>query len=450
MDPARALLARQPLKGRAIALFFGLALVVAAALRTVWIIDMEYKGDERFMFDRSQAIPAHEPWPELGMPSGQGLRNPAFSIWIFVWLARYFHANTPLLLDRSVIYCNVAAFVGLAVFAWTKRDAKQREAWLWAMAIGGASGISVLLHRKIWAQSVLPIFCVAFLIGWSRRDTWIGAALWGLFGALLGQIHMSGFFFAFAFFLVDLTIGSLRFDRPKGHRTKWPTWIIGSCAGAYLLKPWIKYVLSGVDKGAPWSREEVMSGRFFRTWFSDTCGLGLDYSLGGNFPEFLKGPKIGHQDDVYLPMLLQGVGFTIGIFACVLLVRGVSKGVGARVASGRSLVDRLLSIDDVEQAIVSSLLAYGVCITLSGIHVYRHYLLVTFPLEWLSLAWVILKWSPRPRVVLGGMWLAQLGLSYCFLTYIHEHKGAPWGDYGQAYRVQNPAVEKVRGWSAMP
>lgn len=405
--------------------FFVVAVLVGIALRLTWNQDMEFKGDENFMFERSQRVGVEEEWPELGMPSGVGLRNPGMSIWVFVGLARAFAAKTPMTLDRAVVLMNCFA---LAWALWMAArlvpdDGKQREAWLWATALAAVNPIALLLERKIWAQSVLPTFSIAFLVGWWRRDRAWGAALWGLVGALVGQIHMSGFFFAAGFAAWDLVLGWTQ--RARRPRTKWLAWIGGSAVGAIPLWPWVKYVLSGTDKGPPWSWETVSGFRFFRHWVSDALGLGLDYSLGSQYWDFLRWPLWGESKDFYPALYVQGVSFAVGALVLV-----------AAVARGWRDVVRVRSWSETAFTLAAAFLGYGLLITGAGVLVFKHYLIVTFPLEWLSLGYLAMRYLKRPRLALFAVWAAQLFLSVNFLTYIHEKGGALGGDYGRAYSQQ--------------
>ena len=43
------------------------SIVVGAAFRFAWPGDMEFKADERYMFERSQFVGVSEPWPAVGM-----------------------------------------------------------------------------------------------------------------------------------------------------------------------------------------------------------------------------------------------------------------------------------------------------------------------------------------------------------------------------------------------
>ncbi|MEO8874888.1 MAG: hypothetical protein ABI461_04810, partial [Polyangiaceae bacterium] len=278
--------------------------------------------------------------------------------------------------------------------------------------------------------SVLPIFCVLFLVGWMRRGRWEGAILWGLMGALLGQIHMSGFFFAFGFFAWEAALGWSRRDRPK---TKWIGWVLGSMLGSITLVGWVKYVLSGVDHGEKWNLDEVLSGRFLRTWFSDGLGLGLDYSLGNHYADFLRYPLIGESKDYYPALYMHGASFCAGLIAVaaalVMVVRWL-------LADG-SIRGAVRSSSEVGHTLAAAFFGFGIALTFSGVHIFRHYLLVTFPLEWVSFAYLAFVATKRPRALLAVMWCAQLGLSATFLHYIHVNGGAVGADYGPAYSSQN-------------
>ena len=181
----------------------GVALVAGATLRFTWNADMEFKGDESWMYQRAVHVGRGEPWPELGMPSGVGLRNPGFSVWLFVGLSHLTGATTPLQLERGVVALNVAALVLLAFFIWRCVPEDEREIWMWAAALAAVNPLGLLLQRKIRAQSTLPLFCVLFLWGWWwPRPAGRGCALglrrrapradsheWLLPGCLLPPVH---------------------------------------------------------------------------------------------------------------------------------------------------------------------------------------------------------------------------------------------------------------------
>lgn len=417
----------QPLSSvpRPLWVFFGLCVVVAAALRFVWLNDMEYKGDEQWMFEHALRIPDKDPWPELGMPSGVGLRNPGLSVAIFAALAKLAAVQNPLELCQSVAGTNVLAFALLFVGVLWLVPVGRRETWGWALALSAVNPLGVLFQRKIWAQSVLPLLCVLFLFGWLRRQRAWGAALWGFIGALLGQIHMSGFFFAAAFFLCEVTLGRLRSSRP---RTKWLAWFGGSLAGAWPLIPWLQYVLKSNERSHSKWWDNVSSLHFFKSWFSDSLGLGLDYSLGDQYLDFLRYPLLG-SGDYYPALYFHGVAFSLGAFVLFCVLASLYR---MRTSFGHRLAG-LRSVSEDTFTLLAGFVGYGVLLTLSGVPVHRHYLIIAFPLEGLLLAALALRHVPRPRLVLGTLWGTQLALSLTFLHYIHENGGAIRGDYGRAY-----------------
>jgi hypothetical protein len=409
--------------------FVAFAIAIGALLRFGWLTDMEYKYDEQWMFERSQAVPAREPWPELGMTSSVGLRNPSLSASVFIVLAKLSGAHDPVALCRAMVACNVLAFVLFFVWMLRALPKHEQEPWLWALALAAVNPVTVLLHRKIWAQSILPIFCVLFLIGWLRRDRAWGAALWGLVGAALGQIHMSGFFFAAGFFVWEIGLGRQRTSRPKAN---WLAWFVGSLAGSYPMLPWIKYILGRNNPGPPYDIHNVLSFSFYRLWLSETFGLGLDYSLGEHFLDFLRSPLL-LPGDFYPVLYLHGIAFAVGAYVAFWLGRAAWNRRAGAFQTARSALQGCS-----EAAFTSSaaFFGYGLSMTLSGMTVWRAYILVTFPIPWMALAYLMLRFVPQPRRLLSLLWAVQLGLSIAFLLYIHAHQGALGADYGRGFRWQ--------------
>src|SRR5204863_7599971 len=122
----------------------------------------------------------------------------------------------------------------LFLFAWRVVPPGQRELWLWTAALASTNLVATVYARKIWAPNLLPLFCVILLIAWSYRQTFAGALVWCITGALVGQIHMSGFFFCGA-----VVIGTALFARTN---VRWRAWAAGSAWGAIFVLPWLDYV----------------------------------------------------------------------------------------------------------------------------------------------------------------------------------------------------------------
>jgi hypothetical protein len=406
---------------------------LGAILRLVFGADMEFKSDEQWMFDRAVRTGITEPWPLLGMPSGVYVRNPGMSVWVFVLLARLFHVVTPVELGRAVQLLNTAA-LGVLLFFATRlvRNAREREIWLWAIALGAVNPFAILYQRKIWAQSVLPLFSACFLVAWWKRGTRSGAFFWGLIGACLGQIHMAGFFFAAGFALW----GAL-WDR-KGVR--WRYWFLGSVLGAIPLLPWLAHFADSARHGGHsifFGWNEASQLKFWVFWITDSLGLHLGNSLGvkisnsglRQLADFLRYPLVGGH-------ATYGVAAVhLGLLALAVLI------LGPALRRPRSLTG-ILRGDGGPTALTrtAALWGYGLLITAATIVVHRYYLIITFPLEFLWLAHLALRggfWSERRgRDLLALSFVLQLLLSASFLGYIHVNGGAPLGDYGVAYSAQ--------------
>src|SRR5581483_2964418 len=75
--------------------FLVTAILLGALLRLSFPADIEYKGDEKYMFEATQDYRATGTLPLLGMKSGIKLKNPGMSIWVFDVLSKISGASNP-------------------------------------------------------------------------------------------------------------------------------------------------------------------------------------------------------------------------------------------------------------------------------------------------------------------------------------------------------------------
>ncbi len=403
-----------------------LAILAGALLRNAWAEDMEWKKDEQRMFDDALRVAHGAPWPWVGMRSGVGTANPGMSLWIFAGLARLGHVETPTELARAVIVMNTLALALLALFAAARTDEDEREEWLWATALACVSPSGVQLQRKIWAQSVLPLLSLATLTAWWYRRRRAGAFGWGLLGACLGQIHMSGFFWAAA--LAGYTaLGERGRPRGDGSRTRWGAWLAGSVAGAWPLVPWARLALLQPGGSPTTYLLEPLQFGFWRHAGMDAAGAGTYFSLGrASFASLLGEPVVaGIPSCALLAVQLAAAALTALALASGLRAFARAPGWRARLFGGGPT--RLLQN--------AAMLGYGTLITLAGIRFRPHYLIVLFPLIQLALARAALA-HPKGRRILAGLVTAHALLAAGFLLHVHARGGAPGGDYGVSYRAQ--------------
>lgn len=400
-------------------LLIGALIVIGAGLRLCLPGDIEYKADEQYMFDAAMNVGRSQPWPDVGMPSGASLRNPPMSIWLFVVLARMTGVSSPPGLSAVVEVLNIAALVTLALFALRRLDGAWRRAWLWGVGLAAVNPVAVQLQRKIWAQSVLPFFTALLFWAWSHRRTFPGAFFWGLLGALVGQIHMSGFFFAPALLGWTILFGDRR-------EVRWSAWFAGSAIGAIPLIPWLKAIAAGSSGEASGFRPlEILFFRFQLFFVSEPLGLQIRQSLGAkSFKAFNAFPG-----GTYLAGVLQLLLLVSGLFALYLGVRlAFEHRKRWRVwLSGRG--------SDASLLIAAVAIAYWLLLTVTTIRLHRHYMLIIFPLSYVLLAYVVLTHRRGSRV-LGAMAGAQLILCGLFLAFVHMNEGAAEGDYGVTYDAQ--------------
>ena len=400
--------------------FLCLSLLLGACLRLSFPGDIEYKGDEKYMFDASQKVGVTEPWPALGMLSGANIDNPGMSVWIFVALAKVTGASNPPELARAVQLMNILGLLALAFFVLRILPESQRLPWYWATAFAAVNPAAVLFQRKIWAQSTLPLLCVLVWIAWHYRKTRWGAFFWGLVGACVGQIHMSGFYLA-----GGILLWTLLHDRAA----KWGSWFLGSILGAVPLVPWLHYMATKPANTAYFDWRYfwwLIYPKYWIYWLTNSLGLGLTHSLGsGPFKEFLRYPLIGG-GPTYLAGLLHAA---IVVLGCLFLYSAFRKGEFMRGIRDRS---------ETGLAVNAVFIAAGVLMALCGFRIFQHYLIMSFPLEWVWLARLNPGDSVKGRRLLGVLWAAQLLISVIFLAYIHVNHGVPGSDYGTAYQYQTP------------
>jgi hypothetical protein len=276
--------------------------------------------------------------------------------------------------------------------------------------------VAILFSRKVWVQSVLPLFSLLAIAAWWRRGRRWGAFAWGFVGACLGQIHMSGFFLAGGF-----AAWTVLFDRRSA---RWRWWLAGSVLGALTLIPWIGHVLS---HGSSAHRGLLNVARlwFWRMWLAHPLGLDMRESFGSDFDHFLAYPGGTHGVAIaYLAILA----------ATVWIAIGAARALWPRRGEWRALL--LGRESDTTLALGAAFWGFGILLTLTGLFVYRHYLIVAFVLPFLFVAWAALLRPAGGRRALAVVCVAEALLSAGYLGYIHSHHGAPGGDYGVTYAAQ--------------
>jgi hypothetical protein len=290
--------------------------------------------------------------------------------------------------------------------------------------------ITVAMERKIWAQSALPLFVALFWLAWWRRDRWWGAFAWGLVGALVGQVHMSGLFFAAGVFAWE-ALNMWRARRLGA--TRWVAWIAGSAVGALPMIPWVLYVATATsDRTNHFDIGEIFTPRIWYFGITDAVGIGLQTSLGTkSFVDLLRSPWLGD-----IPT------YGVGLVHLVLAAIGLAVLVGALRRAWRA-PKRVFTADDATgNALRAVWIGYGAVMTLSGALLYRHYLAVAFPFESLFVVSIVVALGDRWRRLLPALWVGQLVVTLAFLVYVHVHHGA-LGDYGIGLQWQTPSDAAV-------
>ncbi len=403
--------------------FTCVCLLVGALFRFAWIGDTEYKDDEDQLFRYSQAVRATHLWPALGTTSGvREIRHPALGIWSFAVLAQVLHLNTPLALTRSVQALSLTALGLLFWLAWRVVPIAHREIWLWTAAFASVNRPAIVYGRKIWIPDLLPIFAVILLIAWCYRHTRLGALIWGIDGALIGQVHMTGFFYSAA-----VLIATALFARTT---VRWRAWLAGSAWGTIPLLPWLYYMWINHPArhvSAFAFRGTLSNLDFFRLAFEVSLGQTAEFNVGSHFREYLAYP-------VVLGISTQGVRVArlslhvIGGIALLVAATASFRRLGSS-ATGRRFTDTGLCLFSVALT--------GVLVSVADVPNLPHHHLMLFPLEYLWIPVAVTACLPKPRVWLASAWLGAAACTFAFLQFIHQHCGAPDADYGISYRCRD-------------
>jgi hypothetical protein len=198
------------------------------------------------------------------------------------------------------------------------------------------------------------------------------------------------------------------------------------------LAPWLVYLsgmLAGRAEGS-FGIDRLLVPVYWFYWFIEPLGVGLWYSLGAHFPEFLwSGP--GH---------LVGVLYVSAILLGVVLFSMIAAR-WRREQWPRLLIGRQ---DPTAFTTNAVFLGCGLLMTISMLTIHRPYMNVTFPLEFVWLAYMVVgadvgrHVKRAARLALLGLWVVELFVSVSFLRYIHAHGGAPGAEYGIAYSAKPP------------
>jgi hypothetical protein len=404
--------------------FYFIVIAIGVILRLVWTSDMEWKSDEQWMYKKAHEVAATGEIPPVGMPSGGGIVNPGMSVGVFAAIAEF--TDDPISMDRVVQVVNVIALLGFLLFALKKVDLSERDIWLAGIALAAINPLAVIYSRKIWAQDVLPIFSFLLILGNANRNKHYGAFLWGCIGALIGQIHMSGFFFAGGIFIYTIF-----YDRYHHKPIRWLAWLAGTIVGGFPLIWWVQYILTNHQQSFQ-SWTHIFEFGFYLHWLLDSHGLDIAAaSARKEIVDFIKEPVIG------------GIAtYLIALAHAILL--------GALLLTGRYLymyirrVLPLLKKDHITKYLFGStsllrfylfsiLIGLGVLLTLSGTVIPPHYIICAIPFQYIFLA----KIFHEKRRVFLAIILTQLFITVTFLSYVHIHGGMQRGDYGKTYQSQS-------------
>jgi len=390
-----------------------MTIAAAAATRFSWLNLMEFKGDEAEACRLAlHALGYSEPgigrfFPTEGLTSSIGVPNPP----LFVYLMA-----VPLAIVRSPIAAVSVVAAANVVSIWVCYVGGRRcfspfvglaSATLFALSPWG-----IVFSRKIWAQDLLPLCTTLFVLELHallvRRKP---AAVFSLFviAAAATQLHFSAWILA-PILGVALILGRETIQR------RWL--LLGAAVAGLLYAPYLIEHSGAIYRASDHRVTHHAPGIVARF----EAAVHFTFAIvGGDKMSLL----LGSQSAIAAPL-----SFVLGPAALAGLL------VALHGSKERSLVQVRLLLG-------AWYVLPLVALSILPVHDYIHYFIITFPLPFFGIAYLIERLVTRRRM-LGGLVLATclacfLALDARMFRSILRDGGAP-GDYGIAYRYKSEAV----------
>lgn len=391
-------------------------LVVGSGLRLVWSTDMEWKSEEQWMFQQAQLVASGAiPLPIVGMQSGVHVPNPGMTVWWFAIIAKF--AHDPVSMVRWVQSLNILALWLFFIFVMWQIPPTHRKPWLWGLAIASVNPLAVVFSRKIWIPDLLSPFCFFIFLGHWFRKKWWGSFFWGIIGALIGQVHMGGFFFATGLFLWTVWHD---YKQKTIKQIVWSSWFLGTVLGSIPLVPWAWVILPKMG-GYTRSIVAFLVPKFYVQWLTTAIGVNLSNPLQKAFWwDFLPEPVI-FNTPTYLMIPAHIFLFSIGLYPIYRFFK-----------SRKNKVQSSLQQEPLNFYLKACAFGVGGVFTLSGVSVQPYYILVVFPFLYI---WLAIVYQNNIKLLITII-LVQLFITVTFLAFIHRTGGIPGPGYGIVYRLQ--------------
>lgn len=415
-------------------------IVVAIVALGAWLrlshLDLaEYKADEAIAIDLTLPLIEGSGWPEAGLVSSVGIRNPPMLMYLLA---------VPLIVDVDPLVAS--AFVGLlSTLAVLATYLVMRPRFGVFVAISSAALFAtapwaVLFGRKIWATDLLPIFAVALLhclfTVLERRKTWMVLFV-PVLACVLWQLHLS------AFAVLPVAGVVLLY---AARQLRWPAVALGTGLAVLLLVPYVHHQVSH-----EWRDLQTLRGLAGRSVEKQVYDLqpvwhtaqiagadGWSYVAGYSDRAFRSSARA-----------VRGATDVASTVSTVLLVGGfvlLLAGVARRAWRRRAPIPRL-DLQDERCAVlllwIGGIWAAFIAARLDAL--YPQYFVLTYPAPFVIVALtldrcrhVLARWQRMPvmagaAVLVIAMCAAYSAFDVSFVRFL-ERQGGTRGDYGIAYR----------------
>ncbi len=410
-------------------------MALGAWLRLSHLDLTEYKFDEAIAIDLTMPLLEGLAWPEAGLVSSVGIRNPPMLMYLLAPPLSI--AVDPLAATAFVALMSTLAVLGTYALLRTRFGAFVA---LTAAALFATAPWAVLTGRKIWAQDLLPVFSVALLHCLfaivERPKTRLAFGV-PVLACVLWQLHFS------AFAVLPVVVLIVLYAARHLH---WTAFALGTALALVMLVPYAHYQItqSGRDlqklRGLAAGSHESRAVDLRPVWYTAQLSgaTGWSYVTGASDRALTNAGPLARRAAVVASIVAWGLllgGFVMFIAA---LVR--------RALVSRSQKTRL-DVQDERRMIlllwVGGIWAVFIAVRLEAL--YPHYFVLAYPTPFAIVALAldtcrrfVARWWPTvatttAAAIVVAMCAAYSAFDVSFIRFL-ERRGGTQGDYGVTYR----------------
>lgn len=397
-------------------LLFALLAAASFYLRLNYISDMEYKGEERLVYESGARIATLKEFPLTSETCSIGIPNPPLFNYMIALYA--FIGKTPV--GATVCIASLNALAVLAFYLFIRKRFSPFIAWSSSFLLA-TTPWAVIYSRKIWCPDPIAAFSIFMMISAQKVFDEKKPVFWiplSISAIILLQLHYSSLFLVFA---IPLVMAINRF-RPTARDIKYMVICLIVCIFSFL--PLLVYCLKNMGPlAAEFGNRGYLSLPLHLRIFESakgimqiTTGLAMRRTLGNDialFNSFLGGTFI---------VVISQILYTLSIIFFIIGIAYALKKIKENFILRYSII------------ILFSAIFY---MTFISTRTGGYFFFITYPIPFIFIA-LGMECLNRKRIqtyLMTSLILMNIYITLSFENFIHINGGST-GDYGVAYRCQ--------------